>query len=143
MKGNGSWRRNLLTGRAEISQSIACPHACVIANPAACFLIKFRLTDHASIMFTKVIHRLRLAFLPFQTERRTAITEFKVLFFATMRTRYIKRIKCADSFAAFSIWHDPLTFGVEPRMDLGQTEPSIRLSPAASANLLSRHPAQR
>lgn len=72
MKGNGSWRRNLLTGRAEISQSITCLHACVIANPASRFLIKFRLTDHASIMFTKVIHRLRLAFLPFQTERRTA-----------------------------------------------------------------------
>lgn len=80
MKGNGSWRRNLLTGRAEISQSITCLHACVIANPASRFLIKFRLTDHASIMFTKIIHRLRLAFLPFQTERRTASPKMRILY---------------------------------------------------------------
>ncbi len=32
--------------------------------------------------------------------------------------------------------------GVEPRMDLGHTEPSIRLSPAGLVNLLFPHPVQ-
>lgn len=92
------------------------------------------------MMLTKVENTFWLILLPLKTERRGIIAKFQILLLPTVRTGHIKTHEMCRLVSGFFDLAGPLILGVEPRMDFGHTEPSIRLSPAGLANPLFQHP---
>jgi hypothetical protein len=113
----------------KTSKSVARPDPGFITNVSGLRKIELLLFNYAGIMFAKINNAGRIARRPFEPEWRLFIAEFKILLFPTMRAGNMEAQKCSDSLAARSIWQVPLILGVDPRIDLGQTDPSIRLSP--------------